>query len=71
MLTAETLTVGDRCNWKNQDEKLAFMGSRFYPGDQRRWYQFEKVDEPGKVWCEILESDLYMLEKTKDEATAK
>jgi hypothetical protein len=29
-----------------------------------RWHQFEKVDEPGKVWCEVLTADLHMLEET-------
>ena len=61
-LDPKTLKVNDRCNWKPQPERLVFIGKRRYPGDSRLWYQFELVDKPGIVWCEILESDLDRLE---------
>jgi len=34
---------------------------------ERKWLldQFEKIDEPGVVWCEVLDCDLHMLEKTQ------
>lgn len=57
--------VGGKYNWVNQPERLSFMGKRKYHGDPRTWYLFEKVDQPGKVWCEVLYSDLHMLEATK------
>jgi hypothetical protein len=65
VIEAKTLKVGGRYNWQHQEERLAFMGTQTYPGDRRTWYQFEKVDEPGVVWCEVLESDLPLFEETK------
>jgi hypothetical protein len=66
-ITSQTLVVGGKYNWKNQPERLAYTGSISYPGDRRRWYQFNKIDAPGKVWCEVLESDLTRLEETSTE----
>ena len=59
-LDAFILRAGYRWGW----ERLAYMGVRRYPGDRRTWYQFEKVDEPGVVWCEVLASDLEHFEET-------
>lgn len=47
-------------NFKNQDERLVYIGRKGV------WHQFEKVDEPGIVWCEVLEHDLHMIEETLD-----
>lgn len=58
------MKIGGRYNWKGQEERLSYMGCRRYPGDSRGWHQFEKVDCPGIVWCEVLEADLPMLEET-------
>lgn len=59
------LKVGGRYNWKNQPERLIYLGKhqdhRFCPG----WFQFAKVDKPGVVWCEVRESDLASFEETK------
>lgn len=57
-------TVGGRYNWRGQSERLAYMGVRHYPGDRRNWHQFEKVEEPGVVWCEVLDTDLVHFEET-------
>jgi hypothetical protein len=62
MLTLETLKIGRRYNWKNQTERLIYTG--MCEPRNGRWHQFEKVDEPGKVWCEVLTADLHMLEET-------
>lgn len=56
--------VGGRYNWKNQPERLVYMGHNW--SGNGFWHQFAKVDEPGKVWCEVLTSDLHMLEETDD-----
>lgn len=64
MLTPQTIRIGDRYNWKNQPERLTYIGAVQYPRDGRLWFQFEKVDEPGKVWCEVLASDLPHFEET-------
>lgn len=57
-LSPETMKVGGRYNWKNQPERLVYVGC------ERKWHQFEKVDEPGVVWCEVVGRDLRMLEET-------
>lgn len=42
-----------------------FTGGRevlVYVGTYGPWFQFEKVDEPGVIWCEVLESDLCLID---------
>jgi hypothetical protein len=56
--------IGEHYNWKNQPEKLVYIG--LGSGGSRGWHQFEKVDNRGVVWCEVLEEDLHLLEKTKE-----
>ena len=63
-LTPYTLKPRGRYNWRGQTERLAYLGARRYSGDSRIWHQFEKVDAPGVVWCEVLGSDLALLEET-------
>jgi hypothetical protein len=62
MLTRETLRIGGRYNWENQPERLVYIG--LCEPRNGPWHQFEKVGEPGKVWCEVLDADLHMLEET-------
>ena len=57
------MIIGGKYNWKNQPERLTFIG-RNWRGNGF-WNQFEKEDEPGIVWCEVLDSDLHMIEKTE------
>ena len=47
---------GGRYNWRNQPERLLYIGARRYPDGY--WHQFEKVGEPNKVWCEVRAADL-------------
>jgi hypothetical protein len=56
---------GHRYNWIGQSERLEFAGTTRYGNDPRVWYQFEKIDQPGEVWCEVLASDLSSFEETK------
>ncbi len=56
------MKIGGKYNWKGQPERLKYLG-RNWSGNGF-WHQFEKVDEPGVVWCEVLDSDLHMLEET-------
>lgn len=56
--------IGDRCNWKDQPERLVYLG-RNWSGNGY-WHQFAKIETPNKVWCEVLDSDLHMIEITKD-----
>jgi hypothetical protein len=58
------LRKGGRYNWRNQPERLIYMGTAQYPGDRRTWHQFAKVESPDVVWSEVLESDLQSFEET-------
>jgi len=61
------MKIGGKYNWKGQPERLVYLG-RNWSGNGY-WHQFEKVDEPGVVWCEVTDGDLDMLEETKCHAT--
>ena len=53
---------GNKYNFKNQPERLVFIGN--YGQRDATWYQFGKIENPTKVWSEVHESDLHMLEET-------
>jgi hypothetical protein len=54
-----SMKIGGKYNWKNQAERLTYIGKK------GRWHQFCKVGCT-EVWCEVLDADLHMLEETKD-----
>jgi len=62
-MTPQTMKKGGRYNWKSQPERLIYLG-RNWSGNGY-WHQFERVGEPGVVWCEVLDSDLPMIEETQ------
>lgn len=62
MLTHETIKIGGRYNWRHQPERLIYIGYNW--SGNGYWHQFQKVGEPGAVWCEVLNADLHMLEET-------
>ena len=59
------LRVGGKYNWKNQPERLVYLGNNW--SSNGYWYQFAKVESPDTVWCEVLDADLKMIEETKQE----
>lgn len=59
------LIIGNRYNWVNQAERLV------YKGKVGSWHQFAKVEYPDIVWCEVLDSDLRMIEETAEPAPAE
>ena len=59
-LTVNDLVVGERYNWKSQPERLVYRGKDL----SGRWHQFAKVDQFYVIWCEVLSSDLHMMERT-------
>lgn len=63
------MRVGGKYNWKGQPERLAYLG-RNWSGNGF-WHQFEKVDAPGVVWCEVLDSQLDSFEETAAIAATK
>ena len=64
-LQASTMKRGGRYNWKNQPERLIYLG-RNWSGNGY-WHQFKKIGDPREVWCEVLDEDLHMLEETEGE----
>lgn len=55
------LVIGGKYNFKHQQERLNYIGKNW--SGNGYWHQFEKVGEQG-VWCELLDSDLHMIEET-------
>lgn len=53
------MILGYKYNWKNQAERLIYVGKK------GSWHQFTLVTHPNKIWCEVLDEDLCMLEETK------
>ena len=61
---AITPLKGGHYNWIGQPERLVYMGTARYPGDQRTWHQFAKVETPEDCWSEVLTADLASFEET-------
>ncbi len=61
-LTPETMKRGGRYNWKGQPDRLIYLG-RNWSGNGY-WHQFEKIGDERPVWCEVVDTDLHMLEET-------
>jgi hypothetical protein len=64
MVTRATLVIGGKYNWKNQPERLQYVGKHMDHPRCAGWYQFSKVGETA-VWCEVRESDLSRFEESK------
>jgi hypothetical protein len=56
-------TIGGFYNWKNQPERLVYMGSKMYPDGV--WYQFAKIEDPHRCWSEVRGFELVYFEETK------
>jgi hypothetical protein len=57
------MKVNGRYNWIDQPERLIYLGKC------GRWNQFSKIGDDREVWCEVLDSDLHLLEETKQEGS--
>ncbi len=66
MSTAPVMRKGGKYNWKGQAERLVYLGHNW--SGNGYWHQFEKVDKPGTVWCEVQTADLSMFEETTPES---
>lgn len=53
------LVIGGKYNFTSQSERLIYVGK------SGCWNQFELVEKQGIVWCELLDSDLHLIEETK------
>lgn len=67
-LIRASMVIGGRYNWKNQPERLKYIGYNW--SGNGYWHQFE-LDGKHGVWCEVLDSDLHMLEETPQQAPKK
>ena len=56
--------TGEKYNWKNQDERLVYLGNNW--SGNGFWHQFAKVESSEVVWCEIKSQNLFMIEKTQN-----
>jgi hypothetical protein len=65
-MTPEDLKIGGRYNWINQPERLVYIGTHKDHHACRGWFQFAKVTEFPKVWCEVRAEDLARFEETKE-----
>lgn len=63
-LTRATMKKGGRYNFKNQPERLIYLG-RNWSGNGF-WHQFKKIGDPREVWAEVLDNELHMLEEIHD-----
>lgn len=56
------LKINGKYSWKcAPEDKLIYLGISGI------WHQFKKIGDPRPVWCEVLETDLHMLEETPEE----
>lgn len=62
-MTPEKMTIGACYNWVSQPDRLVYLG-RNWSGNGY-WHQFRKIGDPRPVWCEVLDSELHMIEETK------
>lgn len=63
-LTATAMKIGGAYNWKHAErDQLIYLGKA------GAWHQFRKIGDPRTVWCEVLDSELHMIEATKAAAT--
>lgn len=53
-----TLIIGNKYKWKYENDIL------IYVGQSGRWSQFS-LESTGKLWCEVLDSDLHLMEEVK------
>ena len=62
MMKASNMVINEKYNFTNQEERLNYVGYNF--SGNGYWHQFEKTSNPGVVWSELQNSDLWMIELT-------
>ena len=50
------LIIGNECKWKHEPQVLVYIGKK------NGWHQFTLN---GSLWCELLDSDLKLMEIVK------
>jgi hypothetical protein len=63
-LTPDKMVRGGHYNWKNQPERLVYLGCNW--SGNGHWHQFRKIGDPRPVWCEVTDAEIPMFEVTND-----
>jgi hypothetical protein len=63
-LTPATMVRGGAYNWKNQPDRLIYLG-RNWSGNGY-WHQFRKIGDPRPVWCEVADAEIPYFEVSHD-----
>ena len=59
------MIIGNKYNWKfDSTNVLVYLGKNW--SGNGYWHQFEKVNEPGVVWCEVTDAEIPMFEETQE-----
>ena len=62
-LTQADLVKGRHYRWKSDAvNTMVYMG--FNWSGNGYWHQFERISQPGVIWCEITSRELEMIEET-------
>lgn len=64
-MTPKSLIIGGRYHWRNQPERLVYMGVG--TGGSSGWHQFALVSNPNEVWSEVHPNDLHYIIPTEEE----
>ena len=54
------LIKGEQYKFKHTPQRLTYMGYNW--SGNGYWHQFDRVEDPGVVWSELLDSDLCLIE---------
>lgn len=54
------MIINGNYNWRHRPDRLIYLGKK------GNWHQFKKINDSRDVWCEVLDSDLHMLERTAE-----
>lgn len=57
------LKIGGLYNFRHQADRLVYLGKNW--SGNGYWHQFKKIGDRREVWAELLDSDLHMIEETK------
>ena len=60
------MKINGKYNWKYGESHIKLIYIGMCEPRNGKWHQFVKVDKPDVVWCEVPDSDLHMIEETKE-----
>ena len=58
------LIIGETYNFKNQLERLIYLGKPDNRSGDSYWHHFALAESPNEVWAEVLDEGLDMMEET-------